>query len=89
MGKSRNAPRVIKRGSLIALATVALSASQPLAVPSQAGERTQTGRSPGGSGDARQPRTPQSPCADGAICKQTIAVPKRGGFTGIPGRPYK
>jgi hypothetical protein len=88
MAKSPHTPRAIKRGSLIALATVALSASQPLAVPSQAGERIQTGRSPGGSGDARQSRTPQSPCAEGAACKQTITVPKRGGFTGIPGRPY-
>lgn len=89
MGKSGNTPRVIKRGSLIALATVALSASLPLAVQSHAGERTQTGRSPSESGDARKPQTPQSPCADGTICKQSIAVPKRGGFTGIPGRPDK
>ena len=83
MAKSRETPRAIKRGSLIALATVALSASQPLAVPSQAGERIQTG-----SGNTGQPRLPQSPCADGAGCKQTTATTKRG-FTGIPGRPYK
>jgi len=88
MANSPNTPRVIKRGSLIALATVALSASQPLP-SSQAGERTQTGRSAGGSGITSGSRLPQSPCADGAVCKQTITAPKRGGFTGIPGRPYR
>ena len=89
MSKSRETPRMIKRGSLIALAAAALSASQPLAVSAQAGERTQTGRSPEGSNNTKESRLPQPPCTDGTICKQTINAPKRGGFTGIPGRPYK
>jgi len=80
MVKSGKTPRAIKRGSLIALATVALSASQPLA-PSEAGQRAQAGRS-AGAGNANG-----SPSDDGVGRKQT-AAPKRGGFTGIPGRPY-
>jgi hypothetical protein len=89
MDKSTEAANAIKRGSLVALATVALSAAQPLAVSAQTGDRTQTARPAPGSGNARESRQAASPCTDATPCKPANGASKNGGFTGIPGRPNR